>query len=157
MLGDINDHLKKIKSSSDKRVNMWCMTCHRGRPRPTTLGEEMTEKYELKGVDGALTHYAELKKKYYGRGTLDFGERTLNEFGYDLLAKNDTAGAIKIMKLNADQYPESPNVWDSLAEAYLKAGNKVMAEQYYEKVLTLDPESDNAKKMLKEIRGVPGK
>src|SRR5262249_24978355 len=36
MLGDINGHLKKIQPSADKRVNMWCQTCHRGRPRPTT-------------------------------------------------------------------------------------------------------------------------
>jgi tetratricopeptide (TPR) repeat protein len=157
MLGDINDHLKKIQPSSPKRVNMWCQTCHRGRPRPTTLGEEMTDQYEQKGIEAALAHYAELKKKYYGRGTLDFGERSLNDFGYDLLSKNDTAGAIKVLKLNADQYPESPNVWDSLAEAYLKAGNAGMAESYYEKVLTMDPESENAKSMLKQIRDSKGK
>ena len=113
--------------------------------------------YDQKGIDAALAHYGELKKKYYARGTLDFGERSLNEFGYDLLAKNDTAGAIKALTLNADQYPESPNVWDSLAEAYLKAGNKAMAERYYEKVLTLDPGSENAKNMLKEIRESSGK
>jgi tetratricopeptide (TPR) repeat protein len=157
MLGDINDHLKKIQPSAEKRVNVWCHTCHRGRPRPTTLGEEMGEKYEEKGIDAALAQYADLKKKYYGRGTLDFGEKSLNDFGYDLLEKNDTAGAIRILKLNAEQYPESPNAWDSLAEAYLRAGNSGMAEQYYEKVLVLDPGSENAKKMLKQIRDARGK
>jgi Photosynthetic reaction centre cytochrome C subunit len=37
MLGSINGHLKKITPSGDTRVNMWCNTCHQGRPRPTTL------------------------------------------------------------------------------------------------------------------------
>src|SRR3954471_10923860 len=41
MLGDVNEHLKKLEPSGDKRVNMWCHTCHRGRPRPMTLEEEL--------------------------------------------------------------------------------------------------------------------
>jgi hypothetical protein len=51
MFGSVNDHLKKIESSGDKRVNMWCHTCHRGRPRPMTLAEELCEKNRLKGGD----------------------------------------------------------------------------------------------------------
>src|SRR5215475_8669 len=34
MLNDIEDHLKKIDPSSDRRVHLWCHTCHHGRPRP---------------------------------------------------------------------------------------------------------------------------
>ena len=44
MLGDITDHLKKIKPSGDKPANMWCHTCHHGRPRPITLDEELAEQ-----------------------------------------------------------------------------------------------------------------
>lgn len=94
MLGSVNDHLKKIESSGDKRVNMWCHTCHRGRPRPMTLEEELGEKYRLKGMEPVLQHYADLKKKYYGRGAYDFGERSLNDFAYGLLEKDDVPGAI---------------------------------------------------------------
>ena len=43
MLGVINDTLATIDPSGPKRVNMWCHTCHRGRPRPTTLDEELEE------------------------------------------------------------------------------------------------------------------
>src|SRR5215475_10955373 len=32
MLNDIEDHLKKIESSVSQRVNLWCYTCHQGRP-----------------------------------------------------------------------------------------------------------------------------
>ena len=153
MLGSINDHLSKIEPSGDKRVNMWCHTCHAGRPRPMTLEEELGEKYRMKGIDAAIRHYADLKKRYFGRGGYDFGERSLNDFGYELLGKNDTTGAISVFTLNAEEHPESPNVWDSLGEAYLKEGNSKKAEECYQRVLALDPENKNAKKMLLEING----
>src|SRR5215469_15121722 len=54
MLGDINDHLKKIQPSGDQRVNMWCHTCHRGRPRPMTLEEELGEQYRKNGIKATL-------------------------------------------------------------------------------------------------------
>ncbi len=95
MLGSINDHLKKIEPSGDKRVNMWCNTCHRGRPRPMTLEEELGEQYRLKGVDIALSHYQDLKKNYAEKGAYDFSERSLNNFGYEVLEKKDTAAAIR--------------------------------------------------------------
>ncbi|MEX2088842.1 MAG: c-type cytochrome [Bacteroidota bacterium] len=151
MLGSINEHLKKIEPSGEKRVNMWCHTCHEGRPRPMTLEEELGEKYRAKGIEASVAHYSELKKKFYGRGGYDFGERSLNTFGYELLEK-DTAAAIRIFILNTQEYPQSPNAWDSLAEAYMKAGDIPHAKQYYEKSLELNPESETAKEMLKKIK-----
>lgn len=151
MLGHINEDLRKIEPSGDKRVNMWCHTCHRGRPRPMTIGEEMGEVYRKKGIDAALAHFTELKEKFYGRGAYDFGDRALNGFGYEVLRNNDTDGAIKVFKMNAEAFPESANVWDSLAEAYMKAGDMMQAKKYYQKSLELDPLNQNAKEMLKKI------
>ena len=151
MLGSVNDHLKKIEPSGDKRVNMWCHTCHRGRPRPMTLEEELGEQYRLKGIDQALQHYQELKQNYSVKGAYDFSERSLNVFGYEVLEKDATA-AIRVFTLNAQVFPKSANVWDSLAEANMKAGNMKSAERYYEKSLKLDPKNDGARANLKKIR-----
>jgi tetratricopeptide (TPR) repeat protein len=152
MLGDVNTHLKKIEPSGDQRVNMWCHTCHRGRPRPMTLEEELGEQYRLKGLDTALNHYQDLKKKYLEKGAYDFSERSLNVFGYDVLEKKDAAGAIRVFMLNAQVFPKSANVWDSLAEAYMKAGDMKMARRYYEKALKLDPKNEGARENLKKIK-----
>lgn len=39
-----------------------------------------------------------------------------------------------MFKLNAETFPQSENVWDSLAEAYMKAGDVKKAEENYEKI-----------------------
>src|SRR6266852_2578348 len=155
MLGDINDHLKKIQPSGDKRVNIWCHTCHHGRPRPMTLDEELAEQYRTKGLKAALDDYSDLKKKFYGRSAYDFGEGSLNAFGYELLEKKDFAGAIQVFNMNAESFPGSGNVWDSLAEAYMKSGDLKKAQEAYEKALVLDPTNENAKEMLKRIKESP--
>ena len=63
MLGSIKDQLKEIDSGGAHRVNMWCHTCHRGRPRPMTLVEELTDSYEEGKAAGAIARFQELKAK----------------------------------------------------------------------------------------------
>ena len=152
LLGSVNEHLQNIQPSGDQPVNMWCHTCHRGRPRPMTLEEELGETYRGRGIDDALVLYAELKSEYYGRGAYNFGENALNAFGYEVLGNEDTEAAIKVFTVNTEQFPESANVWDSLAEAYMEAGDNESAIQYYSKSLELNPDNDNAKAKLEDLR-----
>ncbi len=157
MLGDVNDHLDKIEPSGDQRINMWCHTCHRGRPRPMTLGEELGEAYRARGLDAAFALLADLKERFYRKGAYDFSSATtLNELGYAVLGAGDTAGAIKVLTMNSEQFPESSNAWDSLGEAHMKAGDTQAAEQHYKKSLELDPSNQNAKDMLKKMAGGGG-
>ncbi len=156
MLGTINDHLGNIEPSGDQRVNMWCHTCHRGRPRPMTLGEELGETYRMQGLEAALTTYADLRENFYGKGAYNFGENALNSFGYTLLRDNDTTGAIQVFTINAEAFPESANVWDSLAEAYMTAGDNEKARTYYQKSLELNPNNTNAQAMLEKLNGEDG-
>lgn len=155
MLGSINGHLKKIDPSGDKRVNMWCHTCHQGRSRPMTLEEELGEAYRRSGITAALARYRELRESHYGRGGYDFGQRSLNTFGYELLEAKDHEGAIAVFRLNASEFPQSGDVWDSLAEAHLTAGRKQLAEIYYRKSLEVDPQNDNALEKLRALEEKP--
>jgi Tfp pilus assembly protein PilF len=68
-----------------------------------------------------------------------------------LYEKNDIAGAIRIFELNAREFPESANAYDSLGEAYLKAGKKDLAIASYKKSLMLNEQNENARKVLTEI------
>ena len=90
-------------------------------------------------------------------------EAIVNLVGYEHLGSGDNKGAIEIMKLNAMGYPNSPNVYDSLGDAYLADGQKDLAKQTARKALellatdTTDPEAlrngirDSAQQKLKQL------
>lgn len=78
-------------------------------------------------------------------------ENTINGIGYYALGKKNFDGAIAIFSLNCDLYPESWNVYDSLGEAYLMAGNTMMAVENYKKSVELNPENKNGKKILDNL------
>jgi dienelactone hydrolase len=66
-----------------------------------------------------------------------FPEAIVNILGYEHLQAGETKDAIEIMKLNAMAYPDSANVYDSLADAYLADGQKELARQNASKALEL--------------------
>jgi CubicO group peptidase (beta-lactamase class C family) len=101
------------------------------------------------GVSAAVARYRELKRTE--PDSFDFGERPLNQLGYMLLGRDLTTDALVIFKLNADEYPKSANVYDSLAEAFEKSGQKQLAVENYRKALQLNPDNPRAKEKLKAL------
>jgi tetratricopeptide (TPR) repeat protein len=59
--------------------------------------------------------------------------------------------AIAYFKLNAELYPNSSNVYDSLGEAYMANGDKELAMTNYKKSLEPDPKNTNATEALKKL------
>jgi len=155
MVSTINHDLSKMKFPEPKRINAECATCHRGRPRPMTLAEELTLVYETAGIDSTVARYNTLRERFYGSGSYDFSERSLNEVGGTLLAQGHPDDAIRILSLNAEQNPKSSFAYSSLGNACAAAGKKDLAVQNYEKALELDPRNREAEQKLKELRGEP--
>jgi tetratricopeptide (TPR) repeat protein len=102
------------------------------------------------GLDAAVKQYYELKKNQ--PDAYDFREALLNNFGYSLLNTGKIAEAVRIFQLNVEAYPASANVYDSLAEGYMRKGEKALAIENYEKALKLNPENTNAVEMLKKLK-----
>ena len=116
-----------------------------GKPTP------VNESAFIKMLDGgkvneAVTVYEETAKKFPGWKI--FSEDAVNQAGYRLMQKGDNANAIKVFQLNVKAYPDSWNVYDSLGEGFLKAGDKKNALIYYKKSLEIDPSNTNAKDMI---------
>ncbi len=65
-------------------------------------------------------------RKQNPKATL-FPEDVVNVLGYEHMQAGDNKGAVEILKLNAEAYPNSTNVYDSLSDAYLAAGQKELA------------------------------
>jgi hypothetical protein len=79
-------------------------------------------------------------------------ETALNGLGYRLLEQQRLREAVAIFRLNAGDHPDSWNVYDSLAEAYLKAGQTDLAIRNYERSVALNPEDHNAVEILGSLR-----
>jgi putative intracellular protease/amidase len=100
-------------------------------------------------IDEAISAYEKTRKAFPGWQLFD--ERTLNSAGYNQLQKENYSNAVKVFLLNCKAFPKSWNVWDSLAEAYMKAGNKMDAITNYKRSLELNPKNDNAKLYLTQL------
>jgi len=106
--------------------------------------------YLDKDIKTVIEAYYNLKDEYEDK--YNFKESQLNILGYRIMELGKTKDAIKIFKLNVEEFPDSYNVYDSLGEGYFMDGNMKLAEKYYKKSLELNPDNDNAKKMLERIK-----
>ena len=105
-----------------------------------------------KGSAAAKSAYAERAAKWSQIPWWEpFAEREMNSAAYDLLHSGKINDAIVLFKMNTQRYPQSANTWDSLAEAERGAGDVLAAKADYEKALSIDPDTSDAKDALAEI------
>jgi Beta-lactamase class C and other penicillin binding proteins len=101
-------------------------------------------------------HFERGVKAYQRAQQEDSGHRLLSEgflngTGYELLSQKKLTQAIDIFRVNTILYPKSENVYDSLAEAYLKAGKRDKAKQNYIKLLEINPKNEKVSKILETL------
>ncbi len=112
-----------------------------------SIADAMYEEILTEGIDSAMAFFQEHRdcNAYYTR------ERDLNMTGYVLLENDKLDEALAIFELNIKLYPRSANVYDSYAEALLKAGRKEEAIQHYKTSISLNPQNENAKDILHQM------
>jgi len=89
--------------------------------------------------DSALVQYRRARAKSTGHPNYHWimQEGGINAMGYQLMQEQRNEAALEVMKLNTENYPNSPNAYDSLGDAYEAFGDTAMAIQASEKALTL--------------------
>ena len=107
---------------------------------------------KLKGAEAALRRYTELKKAGDSSKHPVVNEETLNALGLRLLYSGQEQDGVAVLVRAVEEYPNSSNAFDSLGEAYAKAGKKDPAIKNYEKSLELDPKNAHAVEMIKQLR-----
>lgn len=109
-------------------------------------------KWEEKfGFSGAMMEELNIiKEKKLDRFDVDAGE--LNDVGYKLLNENKIKEAIALFTIQTQEFPQNANGFDSLGEAYMKAGNKKEAIKNYRKSVELNPKNEPAKKIIEELK-----
>lgn len=106
-------------------------------------------------VDGnkAIETYYTLKKNSENEYAF-YNPSELNALGYELLRAGKINESIEIFKLVVKEFPQNPNVVDSLGEAYYTNKQYELALVCYKKAIELGGTGGNAEKMLKKIEEV---
>jgi hypothetical protein len=80
-------------------------------------------------------------------------EDAINELGYSLMNRKLYAQSVAVLRMNAEDFPTSPNTWDSLADACAHSGDVASAVANYQKAIAVDaayPNAIAAKKFIAE-------
>ena len=113
-------------------------------------GAEFFKILNSQGVASAVEMFKQ--KRNEDNNWIPFAEARMNLLGYLSLQNGKTEEAIELFKLNVLAYPGSSNVYDSLGEAYMKAGKNELAIKNYQKSLELNPDNTNAVQMLQKLK-----
>lgn len=112
--------------------------------------EKIASEYFIdKEFDKALVAF----KKIQQEDSLDpvIREWSINKLGYDFIRKDDLNSALEIFKINAELYPRSSNVFNSLGEAYYLKKDTVNALLNFKKSLAINPENRSSKQFMKKV------
>ncbi len=150
MMGSIDRHLTDLDGDRTAAAN--CATCHRGRPIPSTLTEELTAAYADGGLEAAVARRAELKEEWFGRGVFDFmDERALWDLAAAAEAAGDAEGVVAIHRHNTELFPASTSAWTGLGMAQAESGDTAGARASLEKALELEPRNRRAAMVLESL------
>ena len=152
MLGVVNDHLGRIEPSGEQ-VNMWCHTCHSGKPRPQTLAEAVLERHELQGGEGAFEYFRELRQTNYGAAAYDFTPGSVDELGRSFVAQGDTAVAYRIFEYNLETNAEAWMALESMGDVWLARTDTARALEHFERSLTLRPGNPRVAEKIRRLGG----
>ena len=117
--------------------------------RRISIAQTLSATIASSGIDAAVQQYRLLKAS--APAAYNFDEKELNSLGYEVLRARKYDDAIRIFQLNVEAYPNSGNVYDSLAEAYTDDGNKPLAIAFYRRSIEVNPKNRNGVQMLKKL------
>jgi Photosynthetic reaction centre cytochrome C subunit/Tetratricopeptide repeat len=143
--------LPAIPELGDNRMQVGCMTCHRGAARPQMLEDTLLTVARARGADSAVAAYRALRTQYYGRFTYDFGERSLNTLATRLAAEGRQAEARRVLELNVEQFPNSANAAFELGRTLEALGERDRAIAEYRRAVTLQPNHRGAQERLRAL------
>ena len=150
MVRDINRN-QLAKLDPPAKLQVGCVTCHHGVPRPEALASLLRRTTADSGLSVALARYRSLRQEYYGTDSYDFSETSLNTLAEALLRDKNPAEAVTWLELNEQDNPKSGWLQNVLGEAYLASGDRDKARSAFAKAVELDPDNPRPKKRLEEL------
>ena len=148
-LGDQNDNITNIIAKGSSHYvfqdNPALVTNAIIKAYSKTLDEGQQNALLQKALDNAIELSIEAKVD-------NRSEQDLNTLGYSFLGNEELDNALEVFKLTTILFPDSFNAYDSYGEALLKSNRKAEAIEMYEKSIQLNPENENGKKVLQQLK-----
>jgi len=107
------------------------------------------ETYLSGGLEAAKSRYRELRTS--AANDYDFSPEQLVYLAYMMMQNEQPQVAIDALRFNVELFPEHVASYDYLARAYLETGDRVSAADAYRRILELDPDDENARRMIGDL------
>jgi tetratricopeptide (TPR) repeat protein len=130
-----------------------CASCHHGLPIPAPLGEAISEAEKTGGVTAGLAKFKELRTKFYGGQQYDFTDYALVGIANTALNAKRPDDAMKYLQANLEYFPKSSQTYQMMAQVKNAKGDKPGAIKDLETAVQLDPQNNQAKNQLQQLRG----
>lgn len=117
-----------------------------------SLAEECRVRQKEKSIEAAIQDLRLIRRQEGVLTDPEPEEIQLNAFGYELLGQKRLQGALAVFSFALEQFPNSWNAYDSLAEAQAAVGKNKEAIKNYEKSLELNPANKNASEQIQKLK-----
>jgi hypothetical protein len=146
-----NDHLSDLEDR-DESNEVTCATCHRGVSTPRMLPDVLAAVYEEEGIDQAITQYRQMRDRYYGSYSYDFGERALNDVA-NTVSNVSLSDAMLILELNDEFFPNSTGIYYMMGEVLLAQEDEEAALVKFRHALEIWPQHREARRRIEQLGG----
>ena len=146
MVDSINaSFIATLPGGTAGRQQVTCITCHRRSMKPPLpLSDILTATIAAEGTQAGIAQYRKLRAEMLESGVYDFREATLNIVATTLRDQKNLAGAIEILKFNAEMFPRSVAAQVILGDASAQSGDATAARAFYRRALELEPGNEGA-------------
>jgi tetratricopeptide (TPR) repeat protein len=122
-------------------------------PIPAPLGEVISEAEKSGGSTAGLAKFKELRTKFYGGQQYDFTDYALVGIATTALNQKRPDDAMKYLQANLEYFPKSSQTYQAMAQVKNAKGDKAGAVKDLETAVQLDPQNNQAKNQLQQLKG----
>lgn len=148
------EQIPRITTKDPDRVDVNCVTCHRGQERPWLIEDVLTRAFKDGGFDALKAKYTELRKEYYGSATYDFSVQMLPTLAERLGGSDNPEAAAQLTQFNIELFPDSGYAHLAHGQMLAMNGQKDAAVQEWNKAVELQPDlKENVQRLLDRLEG----
>jgi tetratricopeptide (TPR) repeat protein len=144
-----SDEKKFLTSIVQNRPDTLDKYLYENDPFHKLTNDVMLDLVITKGIGALKQVYSRLQD--VDRTSIALEEATVDDLGFQLLDLNRDTDAIQLFLSNVQMHPASARAYDSLAQAYLKGGNRMKAFQYFTEALRIDASFEHAREALADL------